>query len=210
MLTDPSKQAKQILELPPGQTNDKLKILLNDRIRDLTSALGVFVQNPALGDVDLGTNRGTNCADPKNDLDIVNLRTLKKFSGSGVAEQVSGGSGIEQPTIYLAFDGLPFDGQASPYAIIMANRAGFTPTKVGVSAVGAPSSAACEVNLLIVGRGNLLSVNLSLPIGSIGPVFTSAIALPAGFPESTLIQGIIVVAGNASQVTISLSLRGKT
>ena len=57
MPTDPSKQAKQILELPPGQTNDQLQILLNDRIRDLNSALGVFVQNPALGDVDLGTKR---------------------------------------------------------------------------------------------------------------------------------------------------------
>lgn len=52
---------------------------VNDRLRQLNNWLvQAFVENPALADVSLGNNRITDLADPTNDLDAVNLRTLKK------------------------------------------------------------------------------------------------------------------------------------
>ena len=209
MPTDPSKRVQQILELPPGLTLDQLETTLNDRIRDINAAFGNAVQNPALGDVDLGTHEIINLADPKNDLDGVNLRTLKKYSGTAVPEQVAGGtgSGVEQPTIYFEFDSAPFDGEESPFAIIMANRDGFTPTAVSFAAVGAPTSAPAQVNLTI-DDVDMLTDNLALPVGEQGAVFTSLFAKAGPLPEGTKIKAVVVIAGGSTQITIGLSLRG--
>ncbi len=207
MPTDPSKRVQQILELPPALTPDQLQTTLNDRIRDLNGALGNAVQNPALGQVDLGNFKIINLADPKDDLDTVNLRTLKKFAGTGVAQEVAGrSSGTENPTIYFTFDGFPADGEESPFAIIMANRAGFSPTAIAVSAVGAPTSD-CSVNLTI-GGVKMLAADLVLPAGSQGPIFSSAFALGAAFPLGTLIESLVIKAGGAVQLTIGLAISG--
>jgi hypothetical protein len=204
MPTDPSKQAQQILEIPPDRFDANT---VNDRIQQINLAFQRMLQNPALGDANLGTSRIVNLADPKDDLDGVNLRTLKRFSGTGIAQQTAG-SGIEFPTVYFTFDGLPFDGEVSPYAPILANRAGFSPVQVGVCAVVAPSLRDAEVNLTIFGKGQLLKTNLILPIGSIGPTFSTSLALPASFPGGTLVQAEVVHAGGCSQITIGLSIRG--
>ncbi len=81
--------------------------------------------------------------------------------------------------------------------------------QIGVCAVGAPISADLQANLVIVGKGNLLTANIVLPVGSIGPTYSTALALPGAFATGTLVQGVIITAGGASQVTIALSLRGK-
>lgn len=206
MPTDNSKQPQQVLELPPGVNSvDELAGLVNDRIQQLNISMQRFVQNPALGAADLGLNKIVNLADPKDDLDGVNLRTLRKFGGAAAEEKVVAAG--EHPTIYFTFDGLAADGQESPFAQIMANRAGFTPTAVSVCAVTPPTSD-CEINLQIEGV-DMLADNLVLPAGDQGPVFTTAFALGGALPKGTLIQAIIVVSGDASQVTIGLSIRGK-
>ena len=204
MPTDTTKRVPQLLELPPGLTDDQLQTTLNDRIRDLNGNLAGFVQNPAMGPVDLGTQQITNLADPKNDLDGVNLRTLKKFAGTGPTQQVAG-SGTDSPTIYFTFDGLPFDGEISPFAIIMANRAGFTPVSVSVSTVGPAIGASLFVNLLIAGVP-MLKADLELVAGQQGPATSSAFALGGSLALGTLIQAIITKASSTSQVTIGLSI----
>jgi len=206
MPTDPSKQAQQILEIPAAPVTSSL---INDRIQQINLAFQKFLQNPALGEADLAQFRIINLADPKDDLDGVNLRTLKRFAGQGIAQQVTGtGSGIEQPTIYFTIDGEPSNGEASPYAQIMANRAGFTPIEISVTAVTAPSTADLTANVIKFGAGNMLASDLTLPIGSVGPVYATGLALPGPFALGTLLQGVVVIAGGASQVTIAIRLRG--
>jgi hypothetical protein len=66
--------------MTPEQTAD----VLNDRIRDLNKLFQDYVFQPADNDVDLGYGRVVNLGDPKDDLDGVNLRTLRKFGGASV------------------------------------------------------------------------------------------------------------------------------
>ena len=205
MPSDSTKQPLAISELPPGLTLAQLQNLMNDRIQEINLALGKVVQAPAIADVDLGTKRAINMADPTDDLDGVNLRTLKKFGGAGTTEQVQGAGG-DFPTIYFAFDGLPFDGESSPFAIIMANRAGFLPVSVSLSVVG-PGNDVVAANLLIAGVP-MLRNDLQLDAGAQGPVFSNAFALPGSLLLGTLIQGVITQASGSSQVTIGLAIQG--
>lgn len=207
MPTDPSKQPQQVLNIPSGASGAQLVELLNDRIDQTNLAFSKFVQNPALGAQDMAQAKILNLADPKDDLDAVNLRTLKKFGAVATDTGTGKGSGIEKPTIYFTFDGVPFDGEESPYAPILSNRDGFTPTEVAVSCVGPPTSTDAEINLTIAGLP-MLAVNLVLPKGSQGPVFATAFALGGGLPKGTLIQAVVAIAGGATQMTIALALRG--
>lgn len=77
---------KAILELPPSLTLDQFQQLYNDRLRDLNAALVDVVETPSERDVDLGTHRVVNVADPKDDLDAVNLRTLKRANQPAAQE----------------------------------------------------------------------------------------------------------------------------
>jgi len=212
MPTDSSKQPQQILAIPGTPSGPQLVSLVNDRIDQINLAFQKFLQNPALGAADLGQQKIINLADPKDDLDGVNLRTLKKFGAVPVDTGTGKGSGIEQPTIYFTFDGLPFDGEESPFAIIMANRDGFTPTAVSASAVGAPTSADTQISVEVLGSDfvpvEMLASNLSIPLGTHGPVFTSAFGHGGSLKKGTLLRATIVVAGGATQVTIGLAIRG--
>lgn len=207
MPVDPSKKAPvEILEIPAGATPAQLTDLMNDRIRSINALVKGYLQNPAIGAADLGQFQIINLADPKNDLDGVNLRTLRKFGGTGSTQQETGGSG-ERPTIYFTLDGLVFDGEVSPYAIILANRVGFSLTAVGLSAVGAPTSEPLSINLQIGGT-NLLGTDAQLPVGQNGPVIVKNFLNPPQLALGTLIQAIINSGGGATQVTIALSLQG--
>lgn len=212
MPTDPSKQPQQILAIPGTPQGAQLVALVNDRIDEINLAFAKFCQNPALGDLDLAQSKITDLADPKDDLDAVNLRTLKKFGAVPVDQGTGKGSGIEQPTIYFTFDGLPFDGEESPFAIIMANRDGFTPTAVSASAVGAPTSTDCEVAVEVLGSDlvpvELLRSNLVIPRTGHGPVFTSSFARGGSFKKGTLLRATIVVAAGATQITVGVAIRG--
>lgn len=211
MPVDPAKKTPTpVQDIPPDETRSVAQLgdLINDRIRQVNAALTKYVANPAQGDVDLAQFQIHNLADPKDDLDAVNLRTLKRGGSQAIDQQVTAtGSGIEQPTIYFEFDSAPFDGEESPFAIIMDNRAGFTPTAVSLSAVGSPTSASCQINLTI-DEVDMLADNLGLPVGEQGAVFTSSFAKPGSLTKGTKIKAVVIVAGGATQITIGLSLRG--
>lgn len=204
MPTDQTKTPSQILELPPGLTLDQLQTLLNDRIQSINDALKLYVQNPATSDVDLGSQRIINLADPKDDLDGVNLRSLRKFAGTG-GQQTVAGSGSSGPyCLYLMFDGFPDDGQTSPIATINRLRDGRAPVIMSMTATLAGSS---DVHgKLIVDGANLLTEDLVLPAGQLGPVYSSKFALTAALRIGQGVQAIVVQSGGAAQVTMELAL----
>lgn len=70
----------QILELPLNLTPAQFQTLVGDRIRDLNLLLRGVGLNPSVTDLSLGSFRITNVADPTDDLDGVNLRTLKRLA----------------------------------------------------------------------------------------------------------------------------------
>lgn len=211
MPVDANKTPSQILDLPTDLADlAQLVGILNDRIHQINGALQLYVANPSPADVSIGTHRITELADPKDDLDGVNLRTLKRAVGEPVEQTGGTGDGIEEPTIYFTFDGLPFDGEESPYAMILPNRDGFAPTAVGLTAVGAPTAGSLKINLAIVGlAGDMLTVDLELPEGENGMRSTTGFRLPGAFKTGTKVQAIITRAGGATQVTIALGIKGK-
>lgn len=210
MPVDQNKTPTQILDLPSDITTlGSLVELVNDRIHQINGVLQLYNANPAVREVSLGDFKIVHMADPKDDLDGVNLRTLKRAVGQPIEQQGGTGSGLETPTIYFTFDGLPFDGEESPFAPILANRDGFTPVQVGLSAVGPPTAGSCTVNLAIADiAGDMLAVDLELPEGSQGVVYSANFRLPGAFRTGTKVQALITRAGGATQVTIALSLRG--
>lgn len=209
MPVDPAlKTPVAIQEIPSDGTRTVAQLgeLLNDRIRQLNQALTKYVKQPNQAAIDLGTQQIVNLADPKNDLDGVNLRTLRKFAGAPVEQQAAKGSGFEQPTIYFEFDGFPFDDEASPFAIIMQNRQGFTPLAISIAAVGPGVSDSVKGNLQIAGV-NMLTEDIELPAGEQGPVFSTKLA-GGSLALGTLIQAIITQASGSSQVSFGLVIRG--
>lgn len=116
---------------------------VNQRIRDIRSTLQGYVQNPAIDNVDLGSNRIINLADPINDLDGVNYRSLKKYQQQpGGAAPVSSGPGI----ITFGFDsdstGTNIIGK---YGIV---KQAFTPGKFGFAAVTPPTGTDTIVDIM--------------------------------------------------------------
>jgi hypothetical protein len=206
MPVDPSKKTPlQIQEIPAGQSPAQLQDLLNDRIRAINDALKSYVQNPALGPVDLGTQQIVNLADPKNDLDGVNLRTLKKFGGQAVQQTVTGtGSGNAPYAIYFAFDGFPDDGTLSPIATINQQRDGRSPVIVSFTCTGAGSTDVTG-NMIIDGV-KLLSEDLTIPAGQLGPVYSQKIALAAALRIGQGVRAEIVLSGGCAQPTLELVL----
>jgi hypothetical protein len=73
-------------EVPQNLDLQQLTTSLNGRIRDIAAALtNEVVSEPQTMDHDAGAKRITNLADPTQDLDAVNLRTLKKGVPPGAA-----------------------------------------------------------------------------------------------------------------------------
>lgn len=102
-----------------------------------------YLTNPATVEQDMGTQRIINLADPQNDLDAVNLRSLKKYQQQpGGAAPVSGGPGI----ITFGFDsdstGTNIIGK---YGIV---KQAFTPGKFGFAAVAPPTGTDTIVDIM--------------------------------------------------------------
>lgn len=129
----------QTTELPVNLASVKdLTAAMNDRIRQTNNWLQTeYVHNAALSDVDLGSNRITNLADPTDDLDAVNLRTVKKFqatsSGNGVVNQA-----VQVPVTFGLEDDTAGTNIAGKYGVVwLAGR----PVGGYISVVGKPTSA---------------------------------------------------------------------
>jgi hypothetical protein len=203
MPVDQSKKiALEIQELPPGAVTTDL---INDRIRSLNAALAQYVQNPARGPVDLAQFQIINLADPKNDLDGVNLRTLKKFGGTGTVEQVTGtGSGSGPYALIFAFDGFPADGEISPTATINQQRDGRAPVVVSFTCTTGGASDV-KGNLVLDGV-NLLSEDIVIPAGQLGPVYSQKFSLSSALKIGQGLRAIITAAGSCGQPTLELVL----
>ncbi len=72
----------QLLEIPPGLSPQQFMTLLSDRVRDLNVLLKRLETNPAVLDLAMANFRITGLADPTDDLDAVNLRTLRKMGAT--------------------------------------------------------------------------------------------------------------------------------
>src|SRR5262245_55629275 len=97
---------QEIEELPPNLTPAQTVELVNDRIRQINAALRGVQQNPGVTAADIGLFRIVNLADPKDDLDGVNLRTLKRWRPIE-AQQIptAAGRGLDGYCITFVKDG---------------------------------------------------------------------------------------------------------
>lgn len=202
-----------LLELPPNLSLDQFQTLMNDRIRDLNSLFSKYVFQPADADVDTGTNRIVNLADPKDDLDGVNLRTLRKFQGAPTAIAPASAAPIEGQEAYaviFSFNGGPVGGEVSPADDVNELREGAM-ILVSLSANSAPSTAPLIVNpSLMDSLGNLtpiLTVPLSLPIGQKTAVYSNAFAVPLAITKGMRIVNVIVQGGDAADITTTLVVK---
>jgi hypothetical protein len=206
-----SKQ--QVLELPPNQTLQQLQTLINDRLRDLNLILNGLMSNPADADLDMAQFLIHNLADPVADLDGVNLRTLKRgttapaaIAPTTAATSTSGGA----YTIVSEAAATLGDGDVSPAYVVGLDRVG-SPEEVWIYAESAPLSG-CAINwqVQLGGAGAfqaLLSADLVLPIGSLGPVFSTAFALKAQFPHGTVVKMVATSGGSAGLVSAGVVMK---
>lgn len=194
---------QQLLELPPNQTLAQLQSLLNDRIRDLDVIFQKLMANPADGDLDMANFLIHNLADPVSDQDAVNLRTLKRFGGATTPTPAPVASpGLDAYAIVFTDSLIAHTGDLVPGYVVGANREGST-QEVWVYARGAPL-ADFTFNLTVNGT-NILSVDMTLAAGSIGPVFgtPSAVSLTHG----DVVLPVITNGSSAGGVSIGLVVK---
>ncbi len=171
-----------ILELPANLALDPNTLgVINDRIRDINADFAISVISPSLDDVDMGKHKIVNLADPKNDLDAVNLRTLRQ-SGSGNAavseQQISTAGGLDAYAIVFSKDGNVNDGDQAPGYPVHQLRQGI-PVAVGVMAIQAGAGDFNGNIAINLGDGstpptNVLNNDIVLPAGQLGPVWVKA------------------------------------
>src|ERR1043165_6098794 len=116
---DQKPRYPQVLELPPNLSPAALQTLLNDRIRDLNRLLQGVAFNPAVTDLDMAQFRIVNLADPTDDLDAVNLRTLRRTAGGAAATETPASSGgLDAYTIVFVIPGFPGPDEAVPAFVV--------------------------------------------------------------------------------------------
>jgi hypothetical protein len=197
--------ATGILEIPalPAPTIAQLVGLLNDRIRDLNTLVAALQSNPATAILDMGTNRIINVADPKNDLDAVNLRTLKHPKTAAIGQQQQTG-GLDSYAIVFSNNGNLSNGAQAPGYPVQTARIGNI-IAVGVMAIQAPTSNySGNVQVQLPGGiiTSVLSTNIILPAGQLGPVYSMAIAYAPRMPQGTRVTVLNTLGGNAGGLTL--------
>jgi hypothetical protein len=215
---------KQLAELPPNLTLAQLQALLNDRIRDVNDILTGAVSNPAEADVDMAAHRITNLADPRDDLDAVTLRTLKRFSPAAPAVQAVPGD-ADYYAIVFDEDGALVDGETIPAYAVMTNRTGNPFECCLYSRVAAPGDVEINFGVLVPNSHGTVPVeqllmqhskdfsaaNLVLKAGQTGPVFfTPSISLifgVASFPRGTIIYPKIISGSSATICTMEVGVK---
>ena len=140
-----------------------------------------------------------NAGDATEPQDYVTLRQLPKLVQTTVTPD-------QHYSIPFSAPGLVVTGQISPPFIVGIDRVG-VPTEISVavpSVTQAPVNVPLIINLQLNGV-NLLTTNLTLPVGQAGPV--SAINFITPLPKlmkGMILVPVIVQGGNASFVTIQL------
>jgi hypothetical protein len=195
---------QQLIDLPKGLTLAQLETILNDRFRDLNLLLGAFVINPSDVDVSLGGFKITNLADPTDDLDGVNLRTLKRLGAGGATTTATGtATGLDAYTIVFCVPGFLGPNELIPAFVVGLDRHG-APEEVWVYALGAPSTGPFTFQVTKNGA-NILPAVVTLPNGAVGPIFSIAFS-GGSFAHGDVIQ-LSPVSGSASGISVGVVVR---
>lgn len=215
----------QILDIPPGLSIAQLESVLNDRIKNLNLILNGVMSNPATGDLDMATGSTVpasihNLADPTQDLDAVNYRTLKRFPPGGGSSIVTQGTkayaAVFDKTAALV------DGEEIPAYIVGVNRDGSPKEAWLYSREPAPSDVKINFAVFVPGQKDpaptVLLINpkaakgtqkdLLLPAGQTGPVFFDIdefddFAVKV-FPKGTALYPLIVQGSAATLCSMGL------
>lgn len=212
------KKLQQVLELPYGLEGSELIRILNERLRDIQEIFKAFAQNPTNEDLDIANGRILNLGDPKNDLDGVNLRTLRRFKGE--AEQLEESVAVERQAYTAVFtkDGAVATDERSPSFTVNELRQG-TPESCSLTCELAPSLTALQINWQVSipipdtdppsynPPENLLDDPLEIPIGEVGAVFTDDIGFSDFWTKGTKIRMVILNAASAQQVVGEIVVR---
>lgn len=192
----------QLLEIPGNLTAAQLALLVNDRIKDLNLLFKRLACNPAIVDQDMANFRITGLADPTDDLDAVNLRTLRRQGGAAAPEAtVTASGGADAYTIVYNVPGFLGPDESIPAFVVGRHRTGL-PDEAWVYALGPPSIEPLVVQFTRQ-DGSVLSAPLTLPLGSNGPAVSVAIAGGNHFDHLDVIK-LVPVSGSASGISVGL------
>ncbi len=206
-----------IQDLPLADSKPELlPALINDRFRHLQDDLKVLIRKNDKDNVDIGGNRIVNVGDPKDDLDVVNLRTLKRTSVSPrpVETETTAAASIPDQHYAMIFtkDGFVSDEETSPWLTIDEFREGY-PLSALVTAKTAPAGVSLKVNFKIlrpeaIDEEDLLDLPLEILVSERGPVFSElGLAVTDKLEKGTRIYMLIVQGGDAEKVTGQIVLR---
>ncbi len=201
MPNGPNPSYPQVLEIPPGLTPAQFQLIVSDRIRDLNLLLKGVAFNPGLIDLSMGSFRITNLADPTDDLDAVNLRTLRRGASAPVAQATTASSGLDAYTIVFNVPGFLGPDELIPAFVVGRDRVG-RPAEAWVYALGPPASVGAAFNVTKNGV-NLLASDLALPVGANGPAFSTSIVGGVAFAHGDVIA-LVPESGSASGISFGL------
>lgn len=225
MPVDPSQKKAptlQITQLPLVASVAALVTALNIRFREATTSFRSVLTNPAREEEtwNLSYNRIENAGDPRNDLDVVNLRTLRKYISPQQVTQAQETSttpevqAITAYTMVFTKDGLVNDNEKSPSFTVNELRTG-TIFAASLTAEIAPSVEALKVNFLVSIPGDdddkklfLDDHEITLEIGAKGPSHSVEFQIAKTLPKDTKVRMLIVKAGLSEQVVGELVIKG--
>ena len=165
-------------------------------------SLRIAQQDNRTAAMSMGGNRLTDVPDPSNNLDAVNLRTLRKYL-QGISHPHEKESGADY-TIVWSTNGTA-SGTAPPYIVTR------KPGKLVVAKAYAlnTGASATAVNIWYTAQGTgtptkILQNDLVLPGSKNGPVSTTAFTLPVGVSVNDVLYAVISTAGGASNYSVEL------
>lgn len=207
--------AVEIQDVPSDTPPERLPEVINSRFRRLKTDLVKFVMQGSRVAVDVGRQRIIHVADPKNDEDAVNLRTLKRSVAPirHVEDQPAKKTvaAVQPYSMVFTKDGFVNDDEESPFFGVDDGNQGSI-ASVLVAARVAPSTGPLKVNWRVQRPGeleasDLLVLPLTLEVDSKGPEFGTEIAIRDALPKGTLVYMVIVEGGSAEQVTGQVFLK---
>lgn len=203
MASDAKPKYPEILELPPVLTVTQFQALVNDRIRDLNILLRGVAFNPAVTDLDMANFRIVSLADPTDDLDAVNLRTLRRQGGgsTAVATPAATTSSTGAYTIVFNVPGFLGPDEQIPAYVVGLDREG-SAAESWIYALGSPSPADFTYQITQNGA-SILAAPATLSVGSNGPNFVTAFTGKIKFKHGDVIE-LVPVSGTASGISVGL------